>query len=446
MTKPGLPSPILATLAVATLLTVALLSSSNTSAQGQTLTSLEQDVFNLVNQQRAANNLPPLSLDMRLVQSSRAHSQAMINSHEFAHQVTGELPMCASGANNDRYDAVGYVWNRCGENIAAGYATAQTVMDGWMNSPGHRANILSPDYCEFGVGYARDDSDPLRYVHYWTQDFGRSTSTSAPCPSTSNPPPAPTATRTPTPRSSPTPQPTATRTTAPAQEGVTSGVFRPSNGAVYLRNSNTTGTADLAFTYGVAGDRPVAGDWNGDRVDSVGIYRNGAFYLRNSNTLGPADLVIPYGMAGDIPVVGDWDGNGTDTIGIFRGGVFFLRNSNTPGPADMVFAFGTAGDTPITGDWNGTGSTKVGVYRSPSVFFLRNSLTTGPADAAFLYGQAGDLPVTGDWDNNGTATVGVYRNGAFYLRNSNTTGLPDRSFSLGVSGDLPLAGNWDRLP
>ena len=165
MTKPGLPSPILATLVVATLLTVALLSTSHTSAQGQTLTPLEQDVFNLVNQQRAQNSLPPLSIDWRLVQSARAHSQAMISHNEFAHQVSGEQPLCASGANNDRYDAVGYVWNRCGENIAAGYTTAQAVMDGWMSSPGHRANILSADYCEFGVGYGASAPGEIGRAH-----------------------------------------------------------------------------------------------------------------------------------------------------------------------------------------------------------------------------------------------------------------------------------------
>ncbi|MBK8420739.1 hypothetical protein [Candidatus Villigracilis saccharophilus] len=96
------------------------------------------------------------------------------------------------------------------------------------------------------------------------------------------------------------------------------GVFRPSNGLLYLKNQNTSGFADIAINYGLAGDYPVAGDWDGSGTDTIGIYRNGSFYLRNSNTLGFADLVIAFGLPGDQPVVGDWNGDGIDTIGIYR--------------------------------------------------------------------------------------------------------------------------------
>ncbi len=64
----------------------------------------------------------------------------------------------------------------------------------------------------------------------------------------------------------------------------------------------------ISFVYGNAGDKPVAGDWNGDGIDSVGIYRGGVFYLRNSNTQGVADIVFAFGNAGDDPLAGDWDG------------------------------------------------------------------------------------------------------------------------------------------
>ena len=56
---------------------------------------------------------------------------------------------------------------------------------------------------------------------------------------------------------------------------------------------------------------------------------------------------------GDKPVAGDWDGNGTDTVGIYRNGWFYLRNSNTNGIADLIFALGVQGDEPIVGDWDG---------------------------------------------------------------------------------------------
>ncbi len=88
----------------------------------------------------------------------------------------------------------------------------------------------------------------------------------------------------------------------------TTGVFRPSNGALYLKNTNVTGFADIQINYGLPGDKPVTGDWDNDGVDTIGIYRNGQFYLRNSNTIGFADLVFALGVPGDHPIAGNWDG------------------------------------------------------------------------------------------------------------------------------------------
>jgi len=230
-------------------------------------------------------------------------------------------------------------------------------------------------------------------------------------------------------------------------DAVTTGVFRPSNGLLYLKNSNTTGIADVAINYGQGGDYPITGDWNGDGVDTIGIYRNGYFYLRNSNTIGFADIVFPFGAPGNQPVAGDWDGDGIDTIGVYHNGVFYLRNSNTPGPADIIFSLGVAGNVGIAGDWDGDGITTTGVFRpSNGALYLKNKNSTGIADIQINYGLPGDKPVIGDWDNDGVDTIGIYRNGTFYLRNSNTVGFADIIFGLGTPGDVPIAGNWDGLP
>ncbi|HKG21962.1 MAG TPA: hypothetical protein VKC34_08675, partial [Blastocatellia bacterium] len=227
----------------------------------------------------------------------------------------------------------------------------------------------------------------------------------------------------------------------------TTGVFRPSNGALFLKNSNSTGFADVVLTYGIPGDIPVSGDWNGDGIDSVGVYRNGTFFLRNSNTNGFADIVVTFGAPGDLPVVGDWDGDGVDTVGVYRNGTFFLRNSNTSGGADVTFGLGIAGDVPISGDWNGDGTVSTGVFRPTSgALFLKNSNTTGFADIVLTYGLPGDKPVTGDWNGDGVDTIGVYREGTFFLRNSNTNGFAEVVFTLGINGDVPIAGDWDGLP
>jgi hypothetical protein len=229
----------------------------------------------------------------------------------------------------------------------------------------------------------------------------------------------------------------------------TTGVFRPSNGLLYLKNSNTTGFADIAINYGRSGDYPVVGDWDGDGDDTIGVYRNGSFYLRNSNTLGVADMVFPFGQPGDQPIAGDWDGDGDDTIGVYRPstGQFLLRNSNSAGPEDARFNLGNRGDVGIAGDWNGDGIDTTGVFRpSNGVIFLKNANASGFADIALNYGSPGDKPIMGDWNNDGIDTIGIYRNGRFYLRNSNTVGVAEIVFGLGIPGDMPIAGNWDGIP
>ncbi len=83
----------------------------------------------------------------------------------------------------DRIAAAGYEAWSWGENIAAGYTSPQSVVDGWMNSPGHRANILNSGFCDIGVGYAYDGESHYRY--YWTQNFGRQAGVSE-CPAVSD--------------------------------------------------------------------------------------------------------------------------------------------------------------------------------------------------------------------------------------------------------------------
>ena len=88
------------------------------------------------------------------------------------------------------------------------------------------------------------------------------------------------------------------------------GLYSPATGTFFLRNTNSTGPADVFFGYGFTGALPVAGDFDNNAAASIGIYDtvNSSFFLRNSNTSGPADLVFGYGSSPSTPVVGDWDG------------------------------------------------------------------------------------------------------------------------------------------
>lgn len=120
--------------------------------------SYEQEVIRLVNAERAKAGLAALTEDWELSRVARYKSQDMHDLRYFSHtSPTYGSPFAMMRAFGIRY-------RTAGENIAMGYRTPQAVVAGWMNSPGHRANILNPNYTKIGVGYVADGS-------YWTQHF-----------------------------------------------------------------------------------------------------------------------------------------------------------------------------------------------------------------------------------------------------------------------------------
>ena len=241
----------------------------------------------------------------------------------------------------------------------------------------------------------------------------------------------------------------------------TVGFYHTADATFHLRDTNQAdGTTEYRYQYGPVGDEwvPLAGDWDGDGTDTIGLYDpvNSIFFLRNSHAGGPADMMFGYGPGGLgwLPISGDWDGDGTDTIGLYDpvNSIFFLRNSHAGGPADMMFGYGPGGLgwLPISGDWDGDGADTVGLYEPAiGVFFLRNSNKPGIADAMFGYGpgSSGWQTAVGDWNGDGVDTVGLYDPaiGNFYLKNTNAGGVADVVFGYGPGGQdwLPLVGSWD---
>jgi serine-aspartate repeat-containing protein C/D/E len=124
---------------------------------------------------------------------------------------------------------------------------------------------------------------------------------------------------------------------------------------------------DHVFRFGSGGDIPVAGDWNGDGIDTVGIFRGGAWVLdvNGDGRLTAADEQFTFGNEGDIPLVGDFNGDGIDDIGVYRQGTVIIdSNRNREFDAtDRVFELAGEGDHPIVGDFNGDGVDEVGLYQ-----------------------------------------------------------------------------------
>jgi uncharacterized protein YkwD len=133
--------------------------------------AFESRVVELVNQQRAANgDLPPLKRTVDLSKAARYHAADLGNDNYFNHDTYDRsggtlVKVCETFDRLRQW----YDWSAAGENIAAGYGTPEEVMAGWMNSDGHRRNILNPTFREIGVGYFRGAGD---YGVYWVQDLG----------------------------------------------------------------------------------------------------------------------------------------------------------------------------------------------------------------------------------------------------------------------------------
>jgi hypothetical protein len=108
----------------------------------------------------------------------------------------------------------------------------------------------------------------------------------------------------------------------------------------------------------------VAGDWDGDGVDTVGVYRDGTWVLSNGEQANPLrTMQLRFGTKGYRPVVGNWDGKRGDSIGVFREGVWVLRNSNANGPEKLLtMHLGDDEGIPLPGAW-GTGPTMPGIAR-----------------------------------------------------------------------------------
>jgi uncharacterized protein YkwD len=131
--------------------------------------ALQRAVVCLINQQRASHGLPRLHENQRLNRSAQGWTNVMVSHDMFSH-----------GADfSARISAVGFDWSTAGENIASGFETPAAVVRGWMGSPGHCRNILTPAFLDVGTGVSARGVGRVPGAT-WTQDFGLPMSSHAP--------------------------------------------------------------------------------------------------------------------------------------------------------------------------------------------------------------------------------------------------------------------------
>ncbi len=130
----------------------------NIPSKDTAVSEYEDEVIRLVNEIRVQNGLKPLTKNWELCRVARYKSEDMLEKHYFSHTSP------TYGTPFKMIKSFGLTYRTAGENIAYGYRTPQAVVDGWMNSSGHRANILNSSYTQIGVGYVANGN-------YWTQMF-----------------------------------------------------------------------------------------------------------------------------------------------------------------------------------------------------------------------------------------------------------------------------------
>jgi hypothetical protein len=215
-------------------------------------------------------------------------------------------------------------------------------------------------------------------------------------------------------------------------------------------------------------DFPATGDYDGDGIDDVAVYRAGAtagaqssFYVRHSSD--DSVTVVPFGIYGDQQVVADYDGDGRTDFAVFRKGagpgsqaVWYIRRSSDSGVS--VIHWGTtgadinSGDVPVPSDYDGDGQTDLAVYRYGAISPNNSYLIRQSSDLGYRVQRWGtfstDFTLPGDFDGDGKGDFVAARTGGsqtsplgWWILHSSTGNM--RFVQWGITSDLPLVGDYD---
>ena len=200
----------------------------------------------------------------------------------------------------------------------------------------------------------------------------------------------------------------------------------PANGFLSWSGVLSRTAAPFSSALGLIGDQPIKGDFNGNNVDEIAVYRHGQWYVQNE--LGQLSLVV-WGVFGDIPVPADYDGDGTTDYAIFRPttGEWWIINSGfTLGFATQYVTqqqWGLNGDIPVPGDYDGDGRDDMAVFRpTDGNWYIRYAKDGTTAAVAWGHGYFGDIPFRGlDMNGDGKSDLVVYRPsvGHWYINHLN---------------------------
>ena len=243
------------------------------------------------------------------------------------------------------------------------------------------------------------------------------------------------------------------------------GSFAPSSGQFYLSGPELSSedTMNQSFQFenvpANGNQKAVVGDWDGDGKDSVGIFdfRTNTWYLTNQQVSTNAELTFVKGidevsdLFSAIPIAGDWDGDGKDSIGLYLEGKWYIANDINSTTWETTFNFGglplaNGPFYPLVGDWNGDGKDTFGYYSAANwKWDLSNEsvpITNATPNIRYIWKiQTPNTAIVGDWDGDGKDEIGSF--GYYNLIQKFLLGnKPTLTKGYNQIGIVPLVGNW----
>jgi hypothetical protein len=237
--------------------------------------------------------------------------------------------------------------------------------------------------------------------------------------------------------------------------GAEFGAYRPGTSGysqwrlIRTHNSNFATYEPASFDFGLGGDLPVPGDYDGDGIQDLAVFRTGTgdWFTRKIylNNCGPMECTeqVHFGLPGDVPAPGDFDGDGATDRAVFRpseGNWYILFSSG----GWTGLHFGQNGDQPVTGDYDNDGKSDVAVIRRENglmTWFVLQS--SNNQFIGLQFGLTADKAVPADYDGDGRTDIAVWRpsDGNWYTL-SNYTAFS--AIKWGLDGDVPVPADYDR--